>query len=144
MGRGCITANCRHGQAGKNPTGDPDVDDIVPAPGTERWNITTSTAEAVPHCDVVLSPFLHPSHTISNPIFPTSKQQEELSLKRFQKVPTPLWSLNQRSILASPLKHGYPLWKNLALSLARMSKLHTALNGSILAMLPTVCAKSLA
>jgi nucleotide sugar dehydrogenase len=41
-------------KAGKNPTGDPDVDDIVPAPGTERWNITTSTAEAVPHCDVVL------------------------------------------------------------------------------------------
>ena len=40
--------------AGKNPTGDPDVDDIVPAPGTERWNITTSTPEAVPHCDVVL------------------------------------------------------------------------------------------
>ena len=41
-------------RAGKNPTGDPDVDDIIPAPGTERWNITTSTAEAVPHCDVVL------------------------------------------------------------------------------------------
>ena len=41
-------------RAGENPTGDPDVDDIVPAPGTERWNITTSTAEAVPHCDVVL------------------------------------------------------------------------------------------
>ena len=41
-------------KAGKNPTGDPDVDDIVPAPGTEQWNITTSTAEAVPHCDVVL------------------------------------------------------------------------------------------
>ena len=40
--------------AGKNPTGDPDVDDIVPVPGTERWNITTSAAEAVPHCDVVL------------------------------------------------------------------------------------------
>ena len=40
--------------AGKNPTGDPDVDDIVPAPGTERWNITTSSAEAVPHCDVIL------------------------------------------------------------------------------------------
>ena len=39
---------------GENPTGDPDVDDIVPAPGTERWNITTSSAEAVPHCDVVL------------------------------------------------------------------------------------------
>ena len=40
--------------AGENPTGDPDVDDIVPVPGTERWHITTSTAEAVPNCDVVL------------------------------------------------------------------------------------------
>ena len=41
-------------KAGKNPTGDPDVDDIVPAPGTERWHITDSAVEAVPHCDVVL------------------------------------------------------------------------------------------
>ena len=41
-------------KAGENPTGDPDVDDIIPAPGTERWNITTSTAGAVPHCDAVL------------------------------------------------------------------------------------------
>ena len=41
-------------RAGQNPTGDPDVDDIVPAPGAPRWNITTSTSEAVPHCDVVL------------------------------------------------------------------------------------------
>ena len=39
---------------GENPTGDPDVDDIIPQPGSERWNITMSTAEAVPHCDVVL------------------------------------------------------------------------------------------
>ena len=39
---------------GQNPTGDPDVDEIVPKPGTERWHITTSAAEAVPHCDVVL------------------------------------------------------------------------------------------
>jgi nucleotide sugar dehydrogenase len=39
---------------GKNPTGDPDVDDIVPQPGTERWHITTSAADAVPHCDVIL------------------------------------------------------------------------------------------
>ena len=39
---------------GENPTGDPDVNDIVPAPGAERWHITTSTAQAVPHCDVVL------------------------------------------------------------------------------------------
>ena len=41
-------------KAGKNPTGDPDVDDIVPAPGTERWHITDSAVEAVPHCDVIL------------------------------------------------------------------------------------------
>ena len=40
--------------AGQNPTGDPDVNDIIPQPGAERWNITTSTAEAVPHCDIVL------------------------------------------------------------------------------------------
>ena len=39
---------------GKNPTGDPDVDDIVPQPNTKRWHITTSAAEAVPHCDVIL------------------------------------------------------------------------------------------
>ena len=39
---------------GRNPTGDPDVNDLVPAPGTPRWHVTTSTAEAVPHCDVVL------------------------------------------------------------------------------------------
>jgi nucleotide sugar dehydrogenase len=41
-------------KAGKNPTGDPDVDDIVPSAGSERWNITASTSEAVQHCDVVL------------------------------------------------------------------------------------------
>ena len=41
-------------KAGKNPTGDPDVDDIVPAPGTNRWHITTSSKEAVPHCDAIL------------------------------------------------------------------------------------------
>ena len=40
--------------AGENPTGDPDVDDIIPDPNSPRWHITTSTSEAVPHCDVVL------------------------------------------------------------------------------------------
>ena len=39
---------------GENPTGDPDINDIVPKPGAERWHITTSTSEAVQHCDVVL------------------------------------------------------------------------------------------
>jgi len=39
---------------GKNPTGDPDISDILPKPNAERWNITTSTSEATPHCDVIL------------------------------------------------------------------------------------------
>ena len=37
---------------GKNPTGDPDVDDIVPR-RTERWH-NHFCSEAVPNCDVVL------------------------------------------------------------------------------------------
>ena len=28
--------------AGENPTGDPDVNDIIPDPESSRWNITTS------------------------------------------------------------------------------------------------------
>jgi nucleotide sugar dehydrogenase len=40
--------------AGENPTGDPDVNDIIPDPNSSRWNITANTSEAVPHCDVVL------------------------------------------------------------------------------------------
>ena len=32
---------------GKNPTGDPDVDDLVPKPGTERWHLTTSLRKLV-------------------------------------------------------------------------------------------------
>jgi len=40
--------------SGENPTGDSDIDSIIPRPGAERWNITTSTSDAVQHCDVVL------------------------------------------------------------------------------------------
>ena len=39
---------------GEYPTGDPDLNGIIPNSGTERWNITTSTENAVPNCDVVL------------------------------------------------------------------------------------------
>ena len=39
---------------GRNPTGDPDVTDIIPKPGTKRWNIKNVASEAVPHCDVIL------------------------------------------------------------------------------------------
>ncbi len=39
---------------GENPTGDPDVNDIIPAPDSKGWNITTSTEEAVHNCDVLI------------------------------------------------------------------------------------------
>ena len=39
---------------GQNLTGDPDVNDIIPVPGSDRWNITSSIEEAVPKCDVIL------------------------------------------------------------------------------------------
>jgi len=41
-------------QRGENPTGDLDVDRLIPPPGSGKWNLTTSSGEAVPHCDVVL------------------------------------------------------------------------------------------
>lgn len=39
---------------GVNPLGDPDLDDIIPKPGSERWHITTSTSDATDHCDVLI------------------------------------------------------------------------------------------
>ena len=45
---------------GLNPTGDPDLDRLIPPPGTERWEITTSTADAVPNCEIVLVTVLTP------------------------------------------------------------------------------------
>ena len=39
---------------GNNPLGDPDLDQMIPAPNSERWHITTSTAEATRNCDVLI------------------------------------------------------------------------------------------
>ena len=39
---------------GRNPLGDPDLDDMIPAPNSERWTITRSTAEATAACDVLI------------------------------------------------------------------------------------------
>ena len=39
---------------GRNPLGDPDLDDMIPSPDSERWNITRSTAEATAECDVLI------------------------------------------------------------------------------------------
>ena len=41
-------------QEGNNPLGDPDLDDMIPSPNSGRWHITTSTAEATKHCDVLI------------------------------------------------------------------------------------------
>ena len=49
--------------AGKNPTGDPDVDDIVPQPGTERWHITTTRPRLLRTATWCSSPFPRPSRT---------------------------------------------------------------------------------
>ena len=40
---------------GKNPLGDPDLDDMIPAPSSDRWHITRSTAEATEECDVLIA-----------------------------------------------------------------------------------------
>ena len=39
---------------GKNPLGDPDLDDMIPDPNSERWHITQSTSEATIECDVLI------------------------------------------------------------------------------------------
>ena len=38
----------------ENPTGDPEVEGLIPSKDDPRWNITMHTEEAVQHCDVVL------------------------------------------------------------------------------------------
>ena len=44
--------NCLH--EGKNPLGDPDLDDMIPNPGSKRWHITRNTADATVQCDVLI------------------------------------------------------------------------------------------
>ena len=51
---------------GKNPLGDPDLDDMIPAPGSDRWHITRSTAEATAECDVLIV-------TVPTPVSPDLK-----------------------------------------------------------------------
>ena len=52
---------------GENPTGDPELDDIVPAVGAERRNISTAASEAVPNCDCLV---VTVSKTITHDIEP--------------------------------------------------------------------------
>jgi len=39
---------------GENPTGDPEINDIVPPPDTEKWHITTETSLAVENCEIII------------------------------------------------------------------------------------------
>jgi len=39
---------------GENPTGDPEINDIIPTPNTKKWNITTDTSTAVENCDILI------------------------------------------------------------------------------------------
>ncbi|MED5271342.1 MAG: NAD(P)-binding domain-containing protein, partial [Candidatus Thermoplasmatota archaeon] len=39
---------------GENPTGDPEINNIIPKPNTKNWNITTDTNLAVENCDVLI------------------------------------------------------------------------------------------
>ncbi len=39
---------------GENPTGDPEINGIIPAPNSKNWNITTDTNIAVEHCEILI------------------------------------------------------------------------------------------
>ncbi len=39
---------------GENPTGDPEINNIIPKPGTKNWNITTDTNIAVEKCEILI------------------------------------------------------------------------------------------
>ncbi len=58
---------------GENPTGDPDLDDIIPSCESERWNVSTSTEDAAAVCDIILV-------TVPTPV--TSDLKPDLSYVR--------------------------------------------------------------
>ncbi|MAO69513.1 MAG: hypothetical protein CL983_00320, partial [Euryarchaeota archaeon] len=39
---------------GENPTGDPEINDIIPSPDSENWNITTDTKLAVENWEILI------------------------------------------------------------------------------------------
>ena len=39
---------------GENPTGDPEINDIIPLPNSKNWNITTDTKLAVENCEILI------------------------------------------------------------------------------------------
>ena len=92
--------------AGENPTGDPDVNDIIPDPNSSRWNITTNTNEAVPHCDVVLVTVPTRLRRHLKPIFPTCLVLDVQCSNPLRRVRERSLFLSRRSIQVSLLRRG--------------------------------------
>ncbi len=131
-------------RAGENPTGDPDVDDIVPCTRHRTLEHYYSTAEAVPHCDVVLVTVPTP---ITHDLKPDLSYVEAAGRAVFEAIPK---GSNTIVVLESTVYPGVtaqtwlPIVEELGLVIGKISKSPTALNGSIPEMRRTASAKSLA
>lgn len=69
---------------GKNPTGDPDINDIIPSHENERWNITTSTEEASAICDIILITVPTP---VTNDLKPDLSYVRGAGISVFKSIP---------------------------------------------------------
>ena len=71
-------------RSGKNPLGDPDLDDMIPEPGSDRWNITKSTREATENCDVLIVTVPTP---VSSDLKPDLSYVESAGRSVFESTP---------------------------------------------------------
>ncbi len=69
---------------GKNPTGDPDINDIIPPIESERWNITTSTEDASAICDILLITVPTP---VTNDLKPDLSYVRDAGKSVFKSIP---------------------------------------------------------
>ena len=69
---------------GKNPTGDPDINDIIPPIENERWNITTSTEAASAICDILLITVPTP---VTNDLKPDLSYVRDAGISVFKSIP---------------------------------------------------------
>ena len=69
---------------GNNPTGDPDINDIIPPIENERWNITTSTEAASAICDILLITVPTP---VTNDLKPDLSYVRDAGISVFKSIP---------------------------------------------------------
>ncbi len=69
---------------GKNPTGDPDINDIIPSHESERWNVTTSTEEAGAICDIILITVPTP---VTDDLKPDLSYVRDAGISVFKSIP---------------------------------------------------------